>query len=630
MRDNILLDTLMRTPAFLLVTALSLCGADGPPPTKTVPVTETLHGITITDPYRWLEDQNSPETRAWLNAQNAYTRAYLDKIPGRDKLEQRLTALGRVEAVGLPRLRGGRYFFTRRLASEDRASICMRTGFDGKDQVLVDPASVGDESHSINLMGISEDGKLIAYGVRRGGEDEVEVRLLDVDRRELLPFRLPRARYAGISMKNDRSGIFYSRYVTGQGARVYYHAMAGAGEDREIFGSQYGPEAITSAGVTEDGRYLVLTVAFGVPPRKTEIYVKDIVTDGPIRRIVSEDGEFRAFLETGDKLYVATNWKAPNQRILSIDLNHPAPDQWVDVVPESEWPIEGASAAGGRIFVEYLENVKTRVKQYTAAGKYLGDVKLPGVGSVSGIAGRWKDDEAFFTYASFVEPGTEYRYRVSTAKQDLWFRPNIPVAPDDFEVRQVWYESRDKTRVPMFLVYKKGLTLDGNRPVYLTGYGGFNISETPAFSRPRGDLGRDGRRVRPAQPARRRRIRREMAPGRDVREQAERVRRFHRRRRMAGGQSLHEACAHRHRGRVERGPAGRRGVHPAPRPVRRGGLRHAAAGHAALPEVQGRFLLGNRVRLGRRRQAVPLPLQVLALSECEEGRQVPGHPFRFG
>ncbi len=473
----------MRLSAILLAAALSLVAADGPPPTKAVPVTETLHGVTITDPYRWLEDQNSPETRSWLAAQNAYTRAYLERIPGRDELKQRLTAIGRVDAVGLPAVRGGRYFFTRRLANENRNSICMRPGFEGKDEVLVDSSTVGDETHSINLMGVSEDGKLILYGVRRGGEDEVEVRLLDLDKRELLPFRLPRARYMGVSLKHDRSGLFYSRYVSGQGARVYYHAMAGSAADREIFGSQYGPEGLISAGLTEDGRYLVIGVAFGVPPRRTEIYVKDVAADGEIRPIVREDGEFRPFLETEGRLFVYTNSKALNRRILAIDLARPARDQWTEVVPESEWPIQGVSAVGGRLFVEYLENVKTRVKQYSAAGKYLGDLKLPGIGSVSGIAGRWKEDEAFFSYASFVELGTEYRYRVSSARQDLWFRPNLPIVADNFEVKQVWYESRDKTHVPMFLVYKRGLALDGNRPVYLTGYGGFNLSETPAFSR---------------------------------------------------------------------------------------------------------------------------------------------------
>jgi prolyl oligopeptidase len=474
----------MRHSAALFLTALSLAAADGPPVAKTIPVTETLHGVAITDPYRWLEDQNSPETRSWLEAENAYTRAYLDKIPGREKLKQRLTALGRVDAVGLPTLRNGRYFFTRRFANENRSSICMRVGFEGKDEVLVDPATVGDESWSINLMGVSDDGKLMAYAARRGGEDEVEVRLLDVDKRELLPFRLPRARYAGISIKPDRTGIFYSRYTTGQGGRVYYHAMAGAaGSDPEIFGGQYGPEALISARLTEDGKYLVLVVAFGVPPRKTEIYVQNVAAGGPIQKVLAEDGESRPFLEADDRLFISTNWKAPNQRILVMNLSRRTPGQWTEVVPESEWPIEAVSAAGGRIFVHYLENVKTRIKQYTAAGKYLGDLKLPGIGSVSGLAGRWREDEAFFTYASFAEPGTDYRYRVSSSRQDIWFRPSVPVVADNFEVKQVWYESRDKTRVPMFLVHKKGLTPDGDRPVYLTAYGGFNLSETPAFSR---------------------------------------------------------------------------------------------------------------------------------------------------
>jgi prolyl oligopeptidase len=481
----------MRSPALLFAVAVVLAAAEGPPVTKTMPVTETLHGVTITDPYRWLEDQDSPETRAWLDAQNGYTRAYLTGIPWREKLRQRLTEISRVDSVSTPAVRHGRYFFTRRLASENRASICMRTGFTGEDTVIVDPSSVGDEGVSIDLSAVADDGSLIAYGVRRGGEDEEEIRLLDVDKHELLPFRLPRGRYFSFVIKPDRSGVFYGRYVTGQGSRIYYHALGtdGAADgatdgaaDRTIFGSQYGADALIQISLAGDGRYLLLNVAFGVPARKTEVYVQDLADNGPIRPIVNDlDFEFRPFIEEG-KLFLRTNWKAPNWRILSADLKDTAREKWVTLVPESEWPIDGVSLVGGRILVSYLENVKPRIKQFNADGKYLGDIKLPGIGSVLGFSGRWKDDETFFTYASFVEPPVGYRYQVSTGREEVWFRPNVPVNAENFEMKQVWYESRDKTRVPMFLVHKKGLALDGNRPVFLTGYGGFNVSMTPAFT----------------------------------------------------------------------------------------------------------------------------------------------------
>ena len=473
----------MRSAASLFAAALVLAAAEGPPVTKTMPVTETLHGVTITDPYRWLEDQDSAETRAWLDGQNQYTQAYLTGIPGREKLRQRLTEISRVDSVGTPTVRHGRYFFMRRLASENRASLCMRSSFTGADQVIVDANSVGDEGVSIELGAVADDGSLIAYNVRRGGEDEEEIRLLDVDKRELLPFRLPRARYFSFVIKPDRSGLFYGRYVTGQGSRIYYHAMGMDGAaDREIFGSQYGADALIEISLSEDGRYLVLYVAFGVPARKTEVYLQDLTANGPIRAVVNDlDSDFRPFVEEG-KLFLWTNWKAPNWRILSTDLKDTAREKWVTVVPESEWPIDGVSPVGGRILVSYLENVKPRIKQYSATGKYLGDVKLPGIGSVLGFSGRWQDDEAFFSYTSFVEPQAGYRYQVATGREEVWFRPNIPLNPVNFEVKQVWYESRDKTRVPMFVVHKKGLALDSNRPVFLTGYGGFNVSKTPAFA----------------------------------------------------------------------------------------------------------------------------------------------------
>jgi prolyl oligopeptidase len=326
---------LLRCASALLILASVAFPADGPPPTKAIPVTETLHGVSITDPYRWLEDQNSPETRAWLGAQNAYTRAYLDKIPGRDKLKQRLAELSRVDAVGLPVVRNGRYFFSRRGANENQASICMRSGFDGKDEVLVDPKTFGDESYSVALADVADDGSLMAYAVRHGGEDEVEIRFLDVNKREPLPFQMAKARNMGLAITHDRRGIFYSQYVNGKGSRVYYHT-AGSANDREIFGSQYGPEALIEARLTDDGRYLLIDVVFGVPARRTEVFIKDVARDGPIQPVVKLDAEIRPFLEAGGKLYVSTNWKAPNWRVAAIDLANPAPEKWADVVPEAQ------------------------------------------------------------------------------------------------------------------------------------------------------------------------------------------------------------------------------------------------------------------------------------------------------
>jgi prolyl oligopeptidase len=459
--------TLPRSVALSLSFA-ALAVAETPPPTPVHPVTETLHGVAITDPYRWLEDQNSPETRAWLDAQIGYTQAFLSRIQVREKIKQRLAQLTRIDSYGIPIERHGRYFFGRRLANENRASICMRTGVEGQDEVLVNPSDVDkDESTSVFIAGVTQDGRLLTYGVRRGGEDESELRILDLATRRLLPDGLPRARYFGMAIKEDKSGFFYSRFTTEQGSHVFYHAMGKPlSEDREIFGKGYGTDALISVELSEDGRWLLISVEIGVPPKKVEVWTQDIAAGGPIKPVVTDvDAEFRPFIR-GDRLYLWTNWNAPNWRILTADLRDPARDKWKEIVPESQWPIDGASGAAGRLFVTYLEDVKSRVKQYDPAGKYLGDLTLPGIGSVAGPDGRWAGDEAFFYYTSFVEPGTIYRFMASSERSQVWYRPPIPIHPDDYEVKQVWYESKDKTRVPMFLVYRKGLQADGNHPCF--------------------------------------------------------------------------------------------------------------------------------------------------------------------
>lgn len=461
-----------------------MCGADSTPPsTKVEPVTEVLHGITITDPYRWLESQDSAETRAWLAAQDKFARSHLDNIRGRDQIRKKFEALLKIDSVGAPTLRNGRYFFSRRQASEDRASICVRQGFGGKDEVLVDPAKVTDDpTSSVGLNEVSEDGSLMAYGIRRGGEDEREVRLLDVNTRGELPDRLPRGRYNGFAIKRDKSGIYYSRFTPGQGSRVWYHALGtDPKEDKQVFGDGYGPTQLIGVMLFSNGRWMVIHVSDGVPAKRTELYAQNIEQPGPLVTVLKEDGEFGA-LFAGDTLLLATNWKAPNWRVMRVDLNNPSMDRWKEIVPESKLPIDNASAAGGRLFVNYLEDVATRIRQFDIDGKPLGDLALPGIGTAYVAGGRWEEDEALFIFSSFVEPSTTYRFSVSSGRRDLWFRPKIPIETGNMETKQVWYGSKDGTRVPMFVVHRKGLPMDGNRPTLLTGYGGFNSSNLPGFS----------------------------------------------------------------------------------------------------------------------------------------------------
>ena len=474
----------MQTSRLLLVwSGVALAADFTPPPTTAEPVTEMIHGVKITDPYRWLENQNSPETRAWLESQEKYARAYLDAIPGRDQLRRTFEGLLKIDSISMPMARHGRYFFSRRLASEDRGSIVMRQGFGGKDEVLIDTAKIAnDPTTSVQLWGVSEDGKLVAYGVRRGGEDETEIRLIDADTRQPVSDVLPRARYFAFAIKPDKSGIYYSRFTPAKGGRVFYHKIGDAIErDELIFGEGYSPQSIIVTGISEDGRWLFTSAADGVPAKKTELWVQDLANHGAWTNIVKEEGEWAPEF-AGDSLLLTTNWKAPNSRIFRVDLKNPAREHWKEIVPESKLALDGSSAVGGRLFVSYLENVVTRIRQFDLDGKPLGDLALPGIGTSGAPFGRWSSDEAFLNFTSFVEPSTAYRFSVSTGKRDLWFRPTIPIETGNIESKQIWYTSKDGTKVPMFLVHRKGLKLDGNNPVLLTGYGGFALASQPAFS----------------------------------------------------------------------------------------------------------------------------------------------------
>jgi len=447
-------------------------------------MTEVLHGVTITDPYRWLEDQNSPETRQWLATQESFARAYLDKLPGRAEMQKQFAALLKIDSMGAPIVRNGRYFFSRRKADEDRASLCMRTGYTGPDEVLADPATVAsDPTTSVQYMGVSQDGSLVAFGIRRGGEDETEIRLIDVATRKQLPDTLARGRYMGYSIKPDQSGYYYARFTVGEGTRVYSHLMGtDSSTDKEIFGKGYGPNQLIGSGLSDDGHWLLIVVSDGVPAKKNEVYVQDLEHNGPIQTIVNNiEAQFDPDF-AGDSLILSTNWNAPNRRILRVDLHNPAREHWKEIVKEASMAIDSSSAAGGRLFVAYLENVTSRIKQFSLDGKYLGDLKLPGIGSASPPSGRWTDDETFYGFTSFVQPSETFRHTVSTGKDDLWFRPKVPIHTEDMESKQVWYSSKDGTKIPMFIVHRKGLKLDGDRPVLMTAYGGFNASMTPSFS----------------------------------------------------------------------------------------------------------------------------------------------------
>ena len=479
--------------AFIILICLAACrssaqNADtqqthGPPPARTDMVQDVLHGVPVADPYRWLEDQNSPETRTWITEQNAYTHSLLDSWPGREGLEKRLSELKKVESIRSPFERNGRFFYRKRLADQELYVIYMRQGDNGKDEVLIDPHPMSaDHSTNVDIFDVSKDGKRLAYVIRAGGKDETEVHLFDVDARRDLPDTLPARVYFDLSFLPDGSGFYYATMLD-DGPRVRFHKMGtDAAADGDVFGKGYTKEAIIVGDPSEDGRHLIIQVMHGSAADKTEIWLQDLTKKGPIEPLVKDlDARFFAFAG-GDHLFLHTNWKAPHGRVLALDFADPSRERWREVVPESDTAIDNVALAGGKILITYVKNASSQTKVFQPDGKFVGDLSFPALGSTEDIQTRWENRDAYIGYSSFVIPHTIYRYDTASGKQSAWAQIKVPVDSAKFEVNQVWFASKDGTKVAMFLVHEKGLKLDGANPTLLTGYGGFAVNKTPDFS----------------------------------------------------------------------------------------------------------------------------------------------------
>jgi prolyl oligopeptidase len=445
-------------------------------------VKDNYHGVEVADPYRWLEDQHSPATRAWIDAQNKYTQALLDSWPEREQLKRRVAGLLKIASIDVPTEHNGRLFFMRRDADQDQGVLCLRKSHGGGDEVLVDPNHMSaDHTVSVLIDAVSDDGTLLAYGLRQGGEDETTVHLRDIDKQTDLPDVLPKANYFDIAIKPDKSGLYYSR--GGKAPRIYYHAVGtDPAKDQLIFGEGYGADKIIIADLSEGGRYLIIHVLHGSAGDQTDVYAQDLQAHGPIKPIVN-DIPARFFGQVGNHtLYVQTNWKAPKSRILAIDLQNPGRENWKEVVPEGSAVIDSLALAHGELVVIYNENASSRIQVFDAEGKHLREVPLPAIGSVTGFNSRWAGDQAFYGYTSFHVPFLVQQYSVGLGTQELWAQVKVPIHIEKIEVKQVWYTSKDGTRVPMFLLGQKGMKLDGARPTLLTGYGGFNYIDSPYYS----------------------------------------------------------------------------------------------------------------------------------------------------
>jgi prolyl oligopeptidase len=460
-----------------------------PPGTEAKPVTDVVNGTPITDPYRWLEDGKSSETRAWIASQMKYTEEYVSQVKIRPEIAKRVKELVRVESFSIPVERQGSYFFSKRLPDDNQASIYLRKGLHGSEERLVDAAKLSaDQNTSVQIADISKAGDLLAYSVREGGADEEIVRLLDVNKHQDLPDVLPRARYSQINIAPDKRGLYYGRDDP-SGSVIYYHRLGTlADSDQVIFGKEFNGEKfgqmeLIGARITENERYLLIDVYHGVPATRVDVYVRDLrVPDASIRPVIHGIDKRFTVENHGDDLYALTDYKAENYRVVRIHIQDPNADKWQTVVPEGKDVISEISIVGGKLFVTSLHDVVTQTRIYSLDGKQLGELQYPTLGSASGVYGLDDSENAFYTFESFIIPPAIYHYDVKTGKTEVFAKRQVPFASEQYEVKQVFYTSKDGTRVPMFISSKKGVKADGNAPALLNAYGGFNISLTATWN----------------------------------------------------------------------------------------------------------------------------------------------------
>ncbi|WP_299394134.1 prolyl oligopeptidase family serine peptidase [uncultured Gelidibacter sp.] len=462
------------------------------PETKTVDTIDTYFGEQVNDPYRWLEDDRSEETGAWVAAQNKVTGDYLANIPYRQELKERLEEIWNYEKVGAPFIEGDYTYFYKNDGLQNQSVIYRKKNDDDKEEVFLDPNTFSkDGTVSLGGISFSKNGKILAYSISEGGSDWRKVIVMDIETKEQIEDTLVDVKFSGISWK-DNDGFYYSSYDKPKGSelsaktdqhKLYYHKLGTSQkQDHLIYGGT--PEEkhrYVSGSVTEDGNYLFIYPKSSTSGSK--LLMKDL--SKPNSKIVTIlddfDSDTMVMENVGSTLYLITNRKAPNQKIVTVDASNPSEENWKDFIPETE-NVLSASTGSGYIFASYMVDAVSQVKQYDYDGKLVREIELPGVGSAGGFGGKKEDKTIYFSFSNYITPSTIYALNPNTGASEVYKKPAIKYNPDDFESKQVFYNSKDGTKIPMIISYKKGTELNGKNPTILYSYGGFNISLTPSFS----------------------------------------------------------------------------------------------------------------------------------------------------
>jgi prolyl oligopeptidase len=492
--------TVLCSSILLASTIASWAQTDGGPlaypKVKTVDQVDDYHGTKVADPYRWLENADSPDTKAWVQAEDKLTFSYLEKIPYRGAIRDRLLKLWNYERFTTPEQENGRYFYQHNNGLQNQNVLLVAESLNAEPRVLLDPNTLSSDG-TVALAGasITDDGKLMAYATAQSGSDWQEWHVRDVTSGKDLPDVLQWSKFSGAAWSKDDKGFFYSRYDEPKGTalrdtnyfqKLYYHQLGTSqAEDRLIYERPDNKELLFGGTVTDDGRYLVIHVSQGTSP-KNRLYYKDLTNaDSPVVKLLDDfDAQYLFVDNDGPVFWIQTDLQSPRSKLIAIDTRHPERANWKTIVPESKDKLEQSTVVDKRFLLSYLKDARTEVRVYDLQGKAIRNVDLPGIGTATGFQGKRTDKETFYSFTSFISPTTVYRYEPSSGKSSVFKQPKVDFDPSQYETKQVFYNSKDGTRVPMFLTYKKGLKLDGQNPTLLYAYGGFDISLTPSFSVP--------------------------------------------------------------------------------------------------------------------------------------------------